>query len=112
MVDWLDATSYHHYFAQINGLKYHFVDEGPRDGLVLLLLHGFPDLWYGWRKVIPLFVKHNYRVIVPDLRGYGKTDAPTDVKDYSMKEITKDIRELISHLKLDYVYVVGHDWYF
>jgi pimeloyl-ACP methyl ester carboxylesterase len=55
-------------YYQVNGVRLHVVESGPEEGPVLLLLHGFPEFWYGWRKQIPYFAALGYRVVVPDQR--------------------------------------------
>jgi pimeloyl-ACP methyl ester carboxylesterase len=80
-------------------------------GPAVLLLHGFPDSRRLWNDVSPLLVAAGYRVIAPDLRGYGRSDAPPDVGDYSLGHIVADLRALIARLTHDTpVRVIGHDW--
>lgn len=96
-----------HQFAQVNGINMHFVTEG--EGFPLVLLHGFPQFWYTWRHQIPELAKH-YKIIVPDLRGYGQTDRPINVADYHINILTADIVSLIKNLGYEKAHVVGHDW--
>jgi len=70
------------------GLRIHYLDEGPRDGEVLLLIHGIPTWSYLFRKMIPVLVANGYRVIVPDLIGFGKSDKPENRKDVTMDSVT------------------------
>ncbi|CAG8749564.1 27625_t:CDS:2, partial [Dentiscutata erythropus] len=67
------SNSFRHRFTFVNGITYHYVDEGEERNDAIILCHGFPDLWYGWRYQIPFLVSKGFRVIVPDLRGYGQT---------------------------------------
>ncbi|ORY06580.1 alpha/beta-hydrolase [Basidiobolus meristosporus CBS 931.73] len=110
----LSPSSFNHRYDTINGIKYHYVDEGPKDGPVVVLLHGFPDLWYGWRHQIKFLADRGYRVICPDLRGYGETDSPhcppNDIRMYTTKNVSNDIVEILDKNSIDKVVVIGHDW--
>jgi len=65
------------------GLRTHYVDEGPKDGEPILLIHGEPSWSYLYRKMIPIFVQADYRAVAPDLVGFGRSDKPADHKDYT-----------------------------
>ena len=97
-------------YIETNGIKLHVVMAGPKDGQPILLLHGFPEFWYGWRKQIPVLAEAGYRVIVPDLRGYNLSDKPKGVKSYRMQVLVADILGLIDALGYQSVNLVGHDW--
>jgi pimeloyl-ACP methyl ester carboxylesterase len=86
------------------------VQAGPQSGVPVLLLHGFPEFWYGWRKQIPALVKEGCRVIVPDQRGYNLSDKPKGVKNYELFTLVEDIIGLIDALGYEKVNLVGHDW--
>ncbi|RKO92037.1 Alpha/Beta hydrolase protein [Blyttiomyces helicus] len=110
-----DPNSWNHCFATVNSVRYHYVDEGS--GEPIFLVHGFPDLWWGWRHVIPALVAKGYRVIVPDIRGYGQTDAPhasdeATLRQYGFKNIAKDLAELLEHTcgAGSQAIFIGHDW--
>ena len=77
-----DYTFTPHY-AETLGYRIHYVDEGPRDGKVVLLMHGQPSWSYLYRHMIPLLASAGYRVIAPDLVGFGKSDKPLKQSDYS-----------------------------
>ncbi|KAF0700853.1 Aste57867_8652 [Aphanomyces stellatus] len=104
-----DDPSYNHQYAHINGIRMHFIDVGPRDGLPLVLVHGFPDLWWGWRNQIHA-LRDTYRVIVADNRGFGETDSPPARDSYGRKTIAQDYASLLDHLKIDRAVFIGHDW--
>ncbi|KAJ2725724.1 hypothetical protein GGI07_001092 [Coemansia sp. Benny D115] len=108
-MDPLRPESFTHRYATVNGIRMHYVDEGAGPATVLCV-HGFPDLWYGWRYQIPFLVSLGYRVLVPDMRGYGQTDAPTDVSTYSAKNIVKDLVSLLDIAGVDRAVWAGHDW--
>ena len=77
---------------------------------VLVLLHGFPELWYSWRRQLPALADAGYHAVAPDLRGYGRTTAPPAVEDYAMSQMTADVTGVIDALGHDHAVVAGHDW--
>ena len=99
-----------HSYIETNGTCLHVVQAGPKSGIPVILLHGFPEFWYGWRKQIPALAEAGCRVIVPDQRGYNLSDKPKDVKSYHVSSLVEDILGLISALEYDKVNLVGHDW--
>lgn len=99
-----------HTYIETNGVKLHVVQAGPKSGVPVVLLHGFPEFWYGWRNQIPALVEAGCRVIVPDQRGYNLSDKPKGVKNYRVEELVKDIIGLIDALEYEKVNLVGHDW--
>ena len=82
-------------FISANGIQFHYVEEGT--GELVILLHGFPEFWYGWKNQIPVLSKQ-YRVVAPDMRGYNLSDKPENVSDYRIETLAKDIAELIKVL--------------
>lgn len=82
----------------------------PTSKGTIILIHGFPDLSAGWRYQIPLFLSMGYTVVAPDCMGYGRTDAPLPLSDYSYKRIADDLSELSSQLSLSSFILGGHDW--
>ncbi len=103
-------TSLEHVFLQTNGVQLHVVLAGPADGEPVILLHGFPEYWGGWKRQIPALAQAGFRVIVPDQRGYGQSDAPRGVSVYALPELAKDIVGLMDALGYEKVYLAGHDW--
>lgn len=93
-----------HHTTNANGIRQHYLDAG--EGAPVSLLHGFPETSYGWRHQIPALAK-KYRVIAPDLRGYGETEK--HFVGYDERNMAKDIRDLIRALNIDKVALVGHD---
>jgi pimeloyl-ACP methyl ester carboxylesterase len=79
-------------------------------GPAVLLLHGFPDRWQLWRHQLPVLVEAGYRVIAPDLRGFGESDRPDAVADYALPRLVGDIRGLLDAVGVQRATVVGHDW--
>ena len=95
-------------FIQLqSGIRLHYQEAGQ--GPLLILLHGFPDFWYGWRHQIAALSAH-FRVVAPDMRGYNLSDKPGKVSDYRMEALTADIDQLITALGETETYLVGHDW--
>lgn len=97
-----------HRTVTVNGIKMHVAEKGK--GPVVLLLHGFPELWYTWRHQILALASLGYRAVAPDLRGYGDTEAPAAVSCYTCLHIVGDLTALIESLEERQVFVVGHDW--
>ncbi|XP_051142216.1 uncharacterized protein LOC127259112 [Andrographis paniculata] len=98
-----------HHSLKINGITMH-VAEAAGDGAAVLLLHGFPELWYSWRHQMLHLAAKGYRAIAPDLRGYGDTEAPPSPSDYSVCHLVGDLVALLDALGLEQVFLVGHDW--
>jgi len=94
----------------VNGIQLHVVDEGRRDGPPVLLLHGFPDSSSLWRHQLPALVDEGYRVIAPDLRGFGESDKPEGVDAYAIPAILGDTLGLLDALSVPRAHVVCHDW--
>jgi pimeloyl-ACP methyl ester carboxylesterase len=97
-------------YINTNGIKLHTVQTGPKSGAPVILLHGFPEFWYGWRNQIPALAQAGCRVIVPDQRGYNLSDKPKGVKSYDIYTLVEDIIGLIDALEYEKVNLVGHDW--
>ncbi|MHA1459401.1 MAG: alpha/beta fold hydrolase [Promethearchaeota archaeon] len=105
-------------FVETNNIKLHTIAIG--EGPPLVLLHGFPDFWYGWKSVIS-GLKSDYQLIIPDMRGYNLliipdmrgynlSDKPEGVENYKIDTLVEDIRGLIESLGLGKVFLAGHDW--
>jgi len=99
-----------HEFRDASGVRLHVVTAGdPADPLVVLL-HGFPEFWYGWHRYIQPLVEAGYRVLVPDQRGYNRSGKPAGVRPYRITELTRDVVALIRSDGYESAHVVGHDW--
>jgi pimeloyl-ACP methyl ester carboxylesterase len=96
-----------HHFAQAGDIRMHYAEAGDPAGEPLLLLHGWPQHHYMWRRVIPLLAER-FRIIAPDLRGFGWSDAPDS--SYAKQELADDVRNLLDALELEQVRLAGHDW--
>jgi haloacetate dehalogenase len=97
-----DTVAHHRSVA--NGIKMHYAEAG--DGPPVVLIHGFPETWYAWRHQIPVLAQQ-YRLIVPDLRGYGATEKPAS--GYDKRSMANDIRGLMANLGIEKAAIVGHD---
>jgi haloalkane dehalogenase len=120
-------TTPEHYFEQITdfcyaphflqvddceggSLKLHYIDEGPKDANVVLMLHGEPSWAYLYRKMIDPVLAEGYRVIAPDLIGFGKSDKPTERSDYTYQRHLDWIRQVVIQLNLKDITLVCQDW--
>ena len=92
------------------GIKLHVVQDGPRTGRLVILLHGFPAFWYGWRRQIPFLAAAGYRVWAPDQRGYNLSAKPTGIAAYSLDQLAADVIGLVDAAGQATALLVGHDW--
>ncbi|KTG09457.1 alpha/beta hydrolase [Haloprofundus marisrubri] len=97
-------------YVETNGIRLHTVQAGPEDGPLVVLLHGFPEFWYGWHDQIRPLANAGFRVVVPDQRGYNLSDKPDDLSAYDIDELAADVVGLLDALGRDTAAVVGHDW--
>jgi pimeloyl-ACP methyl ester carboxylesterase len=95
-------------YAQVGDTRLHYVEAG--DGPLLVLLHGFPEFWYGWRLQIAPLAAAGFRVVAPDTRGYNLSSKPDGVAAYGADKLADDIRGLIRERGAESACVVGHDW--
>lgn len=96
-----------HRYADVNGVRLHFVSAGA--GKLLVFLHGFPHFWYQWHPQLAEFSK-DHHVVAPDMRGYNLSSKPPDVAQYQLEYLVEDIRALVEHLGHTKFVLVGHDW--
>ena len=99
-----------HHRVPTNGLHLHVVQCGPAAGPLVVLLHGFPEFWYGWRHQIAALAEAGYRVWAPDQRGYNLSDKPRRVRDYTIDTLAADVLGLLDAAGRPTAAVVGHDW--
>jgi epoxide hydrolase 4 len=95
-------------YAQLGDVRLHYVEAG--DGPLVVLLHGFPEFWFGWRRQIPALAEAGFRVVAPDMRGYNLSSRPADVAAYAIDLLAADVRDLIRERGADRAFLVGHDW--
>lgn len=96
--------------VETNGISLHTRQAGPEDGPLVVLLHGFPEFWDGWHRQIEPLADAGYRVIVPDQRGYNRSDKPDGVASYHIEELVADVVGLIDAAGRETAAVAGHDW--
>jgi pimeloyl-ACP methyl ester carboxylesterase len=101
-------TEITHRFVETNGIRMHIAEAGQ--GPLVLLLHGFPELWYSWRHQLIALAEAGYHVIAPDQRGYGQTDRPEEIDAYTQLHLVGDIVGLLDALNEKQAVIVGHDW--
>lgn len=94
----------------VNDVRLHVVAAGDEGDPLAVLLHGFPEFWYGWHHLIEPLVEAGYRVLVPDQRGYNLSEKPRGVASYRLRECSRDVAELIATEGRASAHVVGHDW--
>ena len=97
-----------HKIVQANDINIHLAEKG--EGPIILFLHGFLEFWYSWRHQIHALASLGYRVVAPDLWGYGDSDAPVDVNSYTYFNVVGDIIGVLDAIGADKVFVVGYDW--
>jgi pimeloyl-ACP methyl ester carboxylesterase len=97
-----------HRTIKTNGINMHLAEAG--DGPLVLLVHGFPELWYSWRHQLPALAAAGYHAVAPDVRGYGDSDKPHDINAYAMREHITDLLGVLDALGEKQAVIVGHDW--
>src|SRR5438874_9847275 len=98
------------HFYQNAGLRFHAITAGPKDGPVVVLLHGFPEFWYGWHRQIEPLAAAGFRVIAPDQRGYNLSSKPHGVTSYALPELASDVIAIADQLGQQKIFLAGHDW--
>jgi pimeloyl-ACP methyl ester carboxylesterase len=96
--------------VKTNGLDMAVYEAGPKNGLPVVMCHGFPELAYSWRHQLPALAAAGYRAIAPDQRGYGRTTRPEKVEDYDMAHLTGDLVGMLDALGIQKAVFCGHDW--
>ncbi len=97
-----------HRMIETNGINMHIAEAG--EGPLIVLLHGFPELWYSWRHQLPALAAAGYHAVAPDVRGYGQTDALAPIEAYTMRQHVADAVGVLDALGAETAVVVGHDW--
>ena len=98
----------HDRYAELPGVRLHYVEAGT--GPLVVLLHGFPELWYAWRKQIAPLAQAGYRIVAPDMRGYNLSGKPQGISAYGTRLLVEDIANLIRACGEERAFIVGHDW--
>jgi pimeloyl-ACP methyl ester carboxylesterase len=95
-------------YAEVGGVTLHYVEAG--DGPLVVLLHGFPEFWFGWRSQIAELAAAGFRVVAPDMRGYNLSSRPSGIAAYGAEKLADDVGGLIHELGAESAMLVGHDW--
>jgi pimeloyl-ACP methyl ester carboxylesterase len=98
------------HMIQANGLRFRAMVDGPADGEMFILLHGFPEGAESWSRQLDALAKGGFLAVAPDLRGYGLTDAPEGVESYAIDHLAQDVRFIITAFGRSACHVAGHDW--
>jgi pimeloyl-ACP methyl ester carboxylesterase len=94
--------------VETNGIQMHITEQGT--GPLVVLCHGFPESWYSWRHQIPALAEAGFHAVAPDMRGYGQTDAPDAIDQYTLFHLVGDMVGLLDALDAESAVIVGHDW--
>ena len=97
-----------HRSLEVNGIRMHVAEQGS--GPLVVLCHGFPESWYSWRHQLAALAAAGFRAIAPDMRGYGRTERPERVDQYTLFHLVGDIVGLVDAFGTEPAVVVGHDW--
>jgi len=103
----MSARVRHHTLA-VNGIEMHVAEQG--EGPLVILCHGWPELWYSWRHQLPALAAAGYRAAAPDMRGFGRTAAPERIEDYTILHTVGDVVALVDALGEHEAVIIGHDW--
>jgi len=106
----LPGFPYAPHYVEVDGLRIHYLDEGPRGAAPVLLLHGEPSWSYLYRKMIPLITAAGYRAVAPDLIGFGRSDKPVRREDYTYQRHVDWMRGVVERLDLRGITLVCQDW--
>ena len=97
-----------HRVIETNGIHMHLAEQG--EGPLVILCHGFPELWYSWRHQLQALAEAGYHTVAPDMRGYGQTDRPEEIEKYSLLQLVGDMVGVLDALGADEAVIAGHDW--
>ena len=96
-------------FVETNGIRMRLAEMGS-DGPLVLFAHGWPESWYSWRHQLTALSEAGFRVVAPDMRGYGETDAPEEIDKYDIEQLSADMVGILDALGEETATIVGHDW--
>jgi len=97
-----------HRTVETNGISMHIVEQGS--GRLVVLCHGFPESWYSWRYQLQALAEAGFRAMAPDMRGYGRTDRPDAIDQYTLLHLVGDMVGLLDALGAEQAVIAGHDW--
>ncbi len=101
-------TEISHRFVETNGIRMHVAEAGA--GPLVVLCHGFPESWYSWRHQLPALAEAGFHAVAPDMRGYGQTDRPEAIDQYTLLHLVGDMVGLLDALGAEEAVIAGHDW--
>src|SRR6266849_4134042 len=101
-------TEIGHRFIETNGIRMHVAESGA--GPLVVLCHGFPESWYSWRHQLPVLAAAGFHAVAPDMRGYGQTDRPEAIDQYTLLHLIGDMVGLLDALGAEGAVIAGHDW--
>jgi pimeloyl-ACP methyl ester carboxylesterase len=102
------AVEIGHRSVETNGIRMHIAEAGA--GPLVVLCHGFPESWYSWRHQLAALAEAGFHAVAPDMRGYGRTDAPAAIAEYTLLHLVGDLVGLLDALGAPSAIVAGHDW--
>ena len=97
-----------HRTVETNGIRMHLAEQG--EGPLVLLCHGFPESWYSWRHQLPALAEAGFHAVAPDMRGYGQTDRPQAIDQYTLLHPVGNVVGLLDTLGEEHAVIAGHDW--
>jgi pimeloyl-ACP methyl ester carboxylesterase len=101
-------TELRHRTVETNGIRMHLAEQGT--GPLIVLCHGFPESWYSWRHQLPALAEAGFHVVAPDMRGYGHSDRPEEIDQYTLLHLVGDMVGLLDALDAEQAVIAGHDW--
>ena len=101
-------TETSHRFIETNGIRMHLAEAGT--GPLVVLCHGFPESWYSWRHQLPALAEAGFHAVAPDMRGYGQSDRPEPIDQYTLLHLVGDMVGLLDALGAEHAVIAGHDW--
>src|ERR1700726_4198771 len=102
------ATDVTHRTVEANGIRLHLAEQG--EGPLVILCHGFPESWYSWRHQLAALSAAGFHVVAPDMRGYGRSDRPEAIEQYTLLHLVGDMVGLLDALGAETAVIAGHDW--
>src|SRR2546423_11727441 len=97
-----------HRLVSTNGIKMHIAEAG--DGPLVVMCHGFPESWYSWRHQLAALAEAGFHAVAPDMRGYGQTDRPEAIDQYTLFHMIGDMVGLLDAVGAEQAVIAGHDW--
>ena len=102
------AADVGHRTVEANGIRLHLAELG--EGPAVLLCHGFPESWYSWRHQLAALASAGFHAIAPDMRGYGRSDRPEAIEQYTLLHLVGDMVGVLDALGIEQAAIAGHDW--